>query len=457
LWRAGPNPPHAEDGRLERRLSAAAGSYVKLLDFGLAKLAAPKSAFTQSAASVATNQPTVLPLTLEGTILGTLGYMPPEQLEGGDGDARSDIFAFGAILFEMTTGRRAFTGKSNVSLMAAILDHEPPPISSIQSISPPALDEVARICLAKNPDDRWQSAADLLHALKLALKAGLPSSVTAAAEPKGGKVRERAAWAVAALFMLATTAGTTWWWLRSDPPPPAKVSFEIPGQPSPSLLQFALSPDGANFVAPITTPQGAALWLRQLDQIEGRTLSAAVQGGSFPFWSPDGRFIAFFALGKLNKIDLVGSPAQPLCDAAEGRGGTWNRDGVILFAPTASGPLFTVPAVGGIPVQVTELDQPRQETAHRHPKFLPDGEHFVFFVASGKPENSGIYLGVLGSKETTRLVASDVMAAFAPPDHLLFIRENTLMAQLFDPSRLELQGDPFPIAEDWGSKSTLQH
>jgi Tol biopolymer transport system component len=210
-----------------------------------------------------------------------------------------------------------------------------------------------------------------------------------------------------------------------------------------------LSPDGLRLVAISNTPQGSALWLRRLDQVTGQTL-AGNTGVTFPFWSPDGRFIAFFASGKLNKVDVFGGPAQPLCDAPTGRGGTWNGDGLILFSPSDQGPLFTVPAAGGIPVQVTELDKARGDGAHRYPKFLPDGRHFLFFVASAKPEIAGLYLGTLDSKATRRLVASDAMGVFAPPNYLLFMRGTTLMAQRFDLRRLELDGDPFPIAPNVG-------
>lgn len=214
-----------------------------------------------------------------------------------------------------------------------------------------------------------------------------------------------------------------------------------------------LSPDGSRLVAIATTSQGPALWLRRLDEVTGQILTGSA-GAQYPFWSPDTGSIAFFASGKLNKIDAFGGPAQPLCDAPTGHGGTWNRDGVILFAPSASGPLFTVPATGGIPVQVTELDKVRGDTAHRHPKFLPDGRDFLFFIVSSKRETGGLYLGTLDSKETRRLVASDAMGVFAPPNHLLFMRSTTLMAQRFDPRRLELEGDPFPVAQEVGINAT---
>lgn len=237
-------------------------------------------------------------------------------------------------------------------------------------------------------------------------------------------------------------------WLGPKTAPPAKVALDINTDSPGSTLQITLSPDGTRLAHVVSTPQGNAIWLRRLDEFAGQTLAGTV-GASFPFWSPDGRFLAFFSSGKLNKIDVLGGRAQPLCDAQTGRGGTWNRDGVILFA-RSDGPLFTVPSGGGDPAQATELDRERGDTAHRHPKFLPDGNHFVFFVVSAKPSNIGLYLGALDSKATTRLVASDAMGVFAPPDHLLFMHDTTLMAQRFDPRRPALEGDPFPVAQDVG-------
>lgn len=190
------------------------------------------------------------------------------------------------------------------------------------------------------------------------------------------------------------------------------------------------------------------LWLRPLEHREGRFL-AHTESGGFPFWSPDGRNIGFFGDGKLKTVDLLGSPPQILCDATDGHGGSWNSDGVIVFAPTPNGPLFRVATAGGTPVQVTELDAAQGETAHRHPFFLPDGDHFLFTAVSPKPDLSAVYVGSLSSKDRKRLVRSTLKAAFAPPDHLVFIRDNsTLMAQRFDVGRLEFIGDPFPVIPD---------
>ncbi len=419
---------------------------LKLLDFGLAKVNQPTA--LSSPSLVPTMATEGQPLTAEGTLLGTLQYMSPEQLEGKEADARSDIFAFGSILYEMATGRRAFEGKSQVSLIAAILEHEPPPVSALQPVAPPLFDEVIKICLAKNSDDRWQSAADLLHELKLLVRYGSLGTPTA----KGTRKREVAAWAAAAVLLIVSVSGFAFL-ARRDAPEPAKASFEVQTPAAPSPLHIALSPNGSHLAAIVPGESSvSALWVRPIEHLAGQVLPGT-NNASFPFWSPDGRFIAFFADGKLKKVDIFGAPPQTLSDAVSGHGGTWNREGVILFAPTVASPLVRVAASGGVPTPVTELDKSREEVAHRHPHFLPDGIHFVYAAISSRAEESGIYLGSLNSKETRRLLSANVEAEFAPPNHLLFMRENTLMAQPFDPDLLELSGDPFPVVESVGTNT----
>ena len=415
---------------------------VKLLDFGLAKVQEPAAAF--GSASIVPTLATAQPLTVQGTILGTLQYMAPEQLEGKEADSRADIFAFGAVLYEMATGRRAFEGKSHVSLMAAILEHDPPPVSTMQSLSPPRFDDVVRICLAKNPDERWQSAADLVHELKLVAREGK----TPAATSKGTGTRERLLWGAA--LAAAVVAGVGVYWAASIREEPAKVSFEVRagvgGMTNP--LMFALSPDGRNLVALVQETDAARLWLRPIERITGLSLKGT-ESAQHPFWSPDGKRLGFFSNldRKLKTIDLSGAPPQTLADAPAGRGGTWNQNDVILFAPENAGPLFRVAAAGGERVRVTELDKTRGDIAHRHPRFLPDGVHFFYAVTSTKPELSGIYLGALDSTESKRLAPGRSQMEFVEPDLALFMRENTLMAQRFDTGRLELSGDPFQVAE----------
>ena len=430
----------------------------KLLDFGLAKAStagrAGTTAFAGSAVPLASAiargsmAPTeASPLTMNGSIVGTLQYMAPEQLEGRDADTRTDIFAFGAVVYEMVTGQRAFQGKSQVGLMAAIMDQDPPPISRVQPVSPPLLEHLVKTCLTKNPEARWQHAGDLLIQLKLIAEAGQP----AGPPPGAGRSswRQRAGWAAAAVLLLATTALTAYIAFGPTPPATAKISFDVVTPPAPGPLHIAISPAGTHIVAVANEGGGErGLWLRTLEHREGQFLTRA-ENASFPFWAPDGRTVGFFSDGKLKTIDLLGAPPAILCDAAEGHGGTWNAEGDILFAPTLNGPLFRVAAAGGTPVQVTQLDAAQGELAHRHPFFLPDGDHFLYTAVSGKSELSGIYVGSLSSPDRTRLFQSTLKAVFAPPDHILFMRDNTtLLAQQFDPRRLELQGDPFPAVSD---------
>lgn len=235
-------------------------------------------------------------------------------------------------------------------------------------------------------------------------------------------------------------------------PASSKISFQVETASAPAPLQIAISPDGVRVVSMVISQSGPqVLWVRALENLVGQALPRT-DNAFFPFWSPDGRSIGFFADAKLKKVDLLGAPPQALCDAPNGSGGTWNRNGVIVFAPTQTGPLFQVSAAGGTPVQLTDLDGALSETSHRHPYFLPDGEHFLFTAISSKPEQSAIYVDSLSSKERKRLIPSTLKAAFAPPDRLLFMRDNnTLMTQRFDTTRLELAGEPSPaVTEDIG-------
>jgi eukaryotic-like serine/threonine-protein kinase len=258
------------------------------------------------------------------------------------------------------------------------------------------------------------------------------------------------AWTAAAVLLIATAASLAAWIFSGNvPASPPKISFEITPPAQTATNQFALSPTGSHLVAIVASDKGNILWLRGLAQLNANTISGTDEG-FFPFWSPDGRFIGFFADGKLKKVDLVGAPPQTLGDAPNGAGGTWNGDNVIVFAP-GQGPLFRVTASGGVAAPVTELDKSKQEILHRHPYFLPDGRHFLYTAISSKAENSGIYVGSLDSKERTFLLATNKKAEFSPPGYLLFMRESTLMAQQFDPRRLELSGDPFRLAEDVGA------
>jgi Tol biopolymer transport system component len=436
----------------------------KLLDFGLAKMTAAGITLPDVLDAQAAGPTRQATLTAQGTILGTFQYMAPEQLEGKEADTRTDIFAFGALLFEMATARRAFEGKSQASLIAAILDAESPAISSIQPLTPPALDHVVRKCLQKDPDDRWQSAHDLASELRWIAEAGSQAGVAAPIALRR-RSRERVAWIAAGMLALAGAALAVAMWrvTAPAPPPPVKLVAMLPdGVPAARFL--ILSPDGQQIAfsgsAPVGpsgvgTPGGQTppmLWVRRVDSLEPKILDGT-ERAMFPFWSPDAKWIAFFAQGKLLKVPATGGPAQVICSAPSGRGGTWNGDGIILFTPDADEDLYQVPAVGGSPRQVTK--RAPSETSHRFPQFLPDGRHFTY-VALGRSDRS-VAIGSLGGGEPRQLLPGITSEARYIPGRLLYVRDRTLLAQAFDLTELRLTGDPVPIADhildnDYGSQ-----
>jgi Tol biopolymer transport system component len=421
-------------------------SGLKLLDFGLAKVFGPAPP-----ASILTALPTETPLTEKGTILGTVQYMAPEQLEGKEADERTDIFALGAVLYEMATARRAFFGTSQASLIGAILHTEPQPISEIDPMTPPALDRVVKTCLAKDPEDRWQSAHDVASELKWIAEgsqAGVPVPLITRR-----RSRERLAWLLAGVS-LAAAVMTAVVHFRQVPVEarPARFLLLPPEQTTlglgPAAPQAALSPDGrylAVAATDTTTDRKAHLWVRPLDALAAQKL-AGTEGANLPFWSPDSRFIGFFAQGKLKKIDANGVALQTLCDAPVGNGGTWSREGVIVFAPNRAGALVRVSSAGGIPAAATALDRRRQEIGHAWPQFLPDGRHFLYLALSGQRENRGLYVDSLASEGSRRVLKTDLRAAYSP-GYLLFVQQGTLMAQRFNPDRLQLSGEPVAVAE----------
>jgi len=419
----------------------------KLLDFGLAKSTA--AAASQGLTAGPTESK---PLTGEGKIVGTFQYMAPEQLEGQEADARSDIFAFGAVLYEMATGRKAFEGKSQASLVAAILHKEPAPISALQPMTPPALDRVVRTCLAKDADERWQTAHDLKLQLQWVLEAGSQAGVAAPVVARR-KIRERLAWALAAVALLAAVgAGVVAWKYARRAQEMSRVvrSAVLPPETAAMARVFpdvAVSPDGRRLAMVARGADGKELiWVRGLDSLSAQPL-AGTDGASQLFWSPDSRFIGYNADGKLKKIDAASGPALTLSDAVQLRGATWNSEGVIVFAPAFNGPLYRVSAAGGAATQLTKLEEARRENAHRWPWFLPDGKHFLYLARGGSLETNGIYVGSLDGKEPKLVLREDSGAAYTPPGYLLFVRQDTLMAQRFDAGSLELAGEAFPLAE----------
>jgi eukaryotic-like serine/threonine-protein kinase len=420
-----------------------------LLDFGLAKaLELPRigRSGTGAGAEVASQEMRATrseALTVEGTILGTPQYMAPEQLEGKEVDARSDIFAFGCVLYEMLTGRRAFAGDSRATVIAAILGRDPPSIAQVQPSVTPALEHVVRRALAKQPDDRFQTARDLLLELKWVAEER-PASGT---EPVtvSTTIRDRvlvtllviaigAALAVAALhfFERPSARGT----VHFDIPLPDDLTFED-WQDGP-----AVSPDG-RVVAFLAVRGGTKhIWIRPLES-RALTMLQGTDGAIRPFWSADSRSIGFFAAGKLKRVAAAGGPVVTICDADSTlySSASWNRDGVILFAG-APGPLYRVPDAGGVPQAVTKLAAGERD--HTEPAFLPDGRRFLYVVSGERP---GVYAASLDVPETTGIVVDAAMAIYADPGYLLFTRGQTLLAQRFDPQRLQLRDKPVPLVE----------
>ncbi len=434
----------------------------KLLDFGLAK---PVVALTTGATLTAAATPTT-PVTQEGTILGTFQYMSPEQIEGKELDGRSDIFSLGAVLYEMLTGQRAFQGKSQLSVASAILEKEPPPISTVKPLTTPSLDHALRRCLAKDPEERWQTARDIAIELKWIADSG-PSSGSAGPLVNRASSRERilaiafvlAAGAAIALGVLyakrpATNTRVTRTYVKSEEGSGFIFSGDQKG--------FAISPDGLNlaYVASTPTPDAkSALWIRPMDSLHARLLPGTEAAG-FPFWSPDGRYSGFFAGGKLKKIDSQGGPPLIICDAPDGRGGSWNQQGDIVFTPTVNSPIYRVSASGGPITRLTMQDPSKNETTHRWPWFLPDGRHFIFLAGSTftprESATNSILMGSLDSKETKPLFHTHYQAVYAS-GHMLFLRQSSLMAQSFDAKRFEFTGEAVPIAEQVREDSSIAH
>jgi eukaryotic-like serine/threonine-protein kinase len=421
-------------------------SGVKLMDFGLAKLkseAAPVG-------DVLTEMTSDKKLTAEGTILGTFQYMAPEQLEGREADARTDIFAFGEVLYETVVGRPPFSGKTKASLIASILSCEPKAMTELAPASPASLDRVVKRCLAKDPDERWQSACDLGEELKWIAENG---GHTAVAEqlPAARKAREVLAWLVSCALAIALIVGAIWW--RVSKPAEETKYFSAPL--AFSAHDMALAPNGHTLavVAYQESARKNAIWIYEVGSQSARILNDT-QGATYPFWSPDGRTLAFFADGKLKKLDVAGGSVQTLCDAPSGRGGTWNKDGVIVFTPEATlGPgrgLYQVSASSGAPTRVSEPDTSRGEQSHRWPMFLPDGRHYLYMAANftGQKDVNAIFVGSLGSNEKHFVAEASANAAYVAPGYLLFPREKTLLAQRFDLKRLALTGEPTAILTD---------
>jgi Tol biopolymer transport system component len=427
----------------------------KLLDFGLAKLKTGRASGSSGGVAAASGLPTDPQLTAHGAVLGTLQYMAPEQLEGVEADARTDIFAFGVVLHEMISGRKTFEGKSRVLLISAIATAEPPPLSAVQPAASPALDHVVKTCLAKDPADRWQTARDVLAELQWIAAGGADTLALTPAVRPGPHPRSLVPVAAVALAAAGLSVALGVYARGSDDA--GEVRFRVPVQLTAEAGQvvgvtdvfdpgnIAMSPDGRTlaFVARGTPQEPWALYVRPLGSVAPRRL-AGTDEATQPFWSADGGSIAFVAGGKLQSVEASGGPPRDICDVVGMAGGSWNRDGTIIFG-TAQG-LFRVSAQGGRPEALTSLGS--GESGHYWPHFLPDGRRFLYLSWAASASQRAIVASSLDSKETTRVMPAESKAAFVEPGYLVFRREDAVYAQRIDEGSLALSGEAVRIADE---------
>jgi roadblock/LC7 domain-containing protein len=405
-----------------------------------------------------TSSPTIAgPLTAEGTILGTFQYMAPEQLEGQEADSRADLWALGCVLYEMATGRRAFEGKSQASLIAAVMHTQPAPVSQVSAMSPPALDSLVGACLAKDPADRIQSAHDVKLQLSWIADGGSqPGAQTPVIAPSSGRGRERLAWGLV-VAGVAAALGLGALLIMKRPPTATPIHAAIPPPPGGTIVNntstpvpLAIAPDGSHMVFCARVGEGPIrIFVRSLAADDTRPL-AGTENAEHPFFSPDGRSIGFFADGKLKRVEVSGGPVTTLCEAFDSRGGTWSPRGVILFTGAAQGSVSRVAAEGGAVTPATTLDKTLGESTHRYPSFLPDGVHFLYLArrsGAGRGIEPTIYVGSLDAPDRSRVlgVASNVLYASG---HLVFVQQGVLVAQPFDPDKLTTLGPAVPLAEN---------
>ncbi len=429
-------------------------SGAKLLDFGLAKGGEIIQGGDLS------SSPTVSrPLTTQGTIVGTLQYMSPEQLEGKATDARSDIFSFGAMLYEMATGKKAFEAKSHASLIAAIMKEEPRPMRELQPMTPRLLEHMVKTCLAKDPEDRPQSAHDLKMELDWLRES---SGISDAPKLDVGRSTARSklpAIMLAAGVLALAAAIVIAFLFRPQNPRAERLEFSIPLQGEMSHL--ALSPDG-RLLAFVTPDQSSGANMLGLQRVgsPGITILPGTQGASYPFWSPDDSYVAFFADGKLKKVAASGGVPQVLAIATSGRGGSWSRRGVIVFSPQASGWLWKVNADGSNVVSLTDkIFDARQIVSHRWPVFLPDGEHFLYIAVSftNNLDNSarGIYVGSL-SGEAKRLISAAQSNPGYANGYLFYLDDKkSLRASQVDVSKGTLSGESQVVTDQIGYQPSI--
>jgi Tol biopolymer transport system component len=426
---------------------------VKLLDFGLAKLGdvenQPASGSIPGLSGMATTADEK-PLTKEGTIIGTFLYMAPEQLESKEADSRSDIFAFGSVIYEAATGQKAFEGDSQASLIAKIMTQDPRPISELVPMTPPALDRVVKTCMAKDPDRRFQSAHDLKLQLEWILEGGSQAGIPAPVAVK--RRRREHVWMAAAAVLLVAAIGFGYLALGTSETQPGTMKLSLAHNAPTSSPQFdspALSPDGTRIAyAGFDQKDQPVLYLRDLGGLEA-TIIPGAEGGIRPFWSPDGNHLGFFHDNKLKRVDVSGGPPQ-VVGPVEGRptGGTWSEDGNILFGSAygADYPIARVSATGGDPVAVTAMDS--TEVSHLWPSFLPDGKHFIYLGDASSAENHHLKVGSLDGTVDKKISNEISNFQFVPPDLVLYGKSGVLVAQHMDLDGLELAGEPVALARN---------
>jgi eukaryotic-like serine/threonine-protein kinase len=409
----------------------------KVLDFGLAKtIEAPPN-------TILSNSPTLLSIagTNAGVILGTAAYMSPEQAKGKIVDRRADIWAFGAVLYEMLTGRMLFSGETGSETIAAVMMKDPD-WKALPANTPSRVRDLLRRCLMKEPRSRVQAIGDARIAIEEVLSGAEAGADVAQLPPRGNsKVWVRIT-AVLFVVMIVSLAALSLLYFNRSAPPEMRLEVNTPS--TADRVSFAISPDGRRLVFSASTEGKSQLWIRPLDSLSSQPV-AGTDGAVYPFWSPDSASVGFFADGKLKRIDIAGGARQVLANAFVALGGAWNRDGIILFAPSAAGPLFKVPATGGEPVAITRLE--RGQTNHRFPQFLPDDRNFIYFAQGEGSPAQGVYAGSLDGNPPKRLVDADIAAVVSSSGFLLFMRQTTLFAQAFDFKRQVLSGNPLPVAE----------
>ena len=412
-------------------------SGAKLLDFGIARSGPAPAPPTDD------EETHHKPLTQAGTILGTFQYMSPEQLTGEEVDARSDIFALGAVLHEMLTGARAFEGKSRTSVVAAVLAGSPRPVSSLRPTTPPALEHVIAKCLAKEREERWESAAEVASELEwIGRSATATSSAVAVVKPqrRTAVVMTIAVGVIGIVAAVLTGLFLTRRVRLAEQPVRSELLMNEPITPA-LFGTIALSPDGTRLLVLAGASGKPSIAIRDLTTGETKKL-AGTEGAIFPFWAPDSRHVAFFAGGKLKTVGANGGSVQTVCDAKQGRGGAWGRNGVIVFAPDIGSPIYRVGESGGSAVPVTRLSTSGE--THRLPTFLPDGERFLFIARIG--DENVLYAGSIDGKLQKRIVENTSSAVFAG-GRLFFVRDGNLISQPFDPAKLELAGTLAPVAD----------